>query len=76
MRLKQVYDIVNESVYQIYSKFRIQNSEFRIQNSEFRIQNSEFRIRNSEFGIQNSELWIINDIQKLPPMVYRPFLTV
>ena len=47
-RCAQVYDIVNESVYQFYSKFRIQNSEFRIQNSEFRIQNSEFRIRNSE----------------------------
>ena len=51
----------------------IQNSEFRIQNSEFRIQNSEFGIQNSEFGIQNSELWIIIDIQKLPPIVYRPY---
>ena len=29
----QVYDIVNESVYQVYSKFGIQNSEFRIRNS-------------------------------------------
>ena len=56
MRFTQVYDIVNESVYQIYSKFRIQNSEFRIQNSEFRIRNSEFGIQNSEFRIQNCEL--------------------
>ena len=35
LRFTQVYD-VNESVYQVYSKFRIQNSEF-----EFRIRNSE-----------------------------------
>ena len=48
-RFTQVYDIVNESVYQVYSKFRIQNSEFRIQNSEI-------KIRNSKFGIQNCEL--------------------
>ena len=33
-RFTQVYDIVNESVYQVYSKFRIQNSEFGIQNCE------------------------------------------
>ena len=38
-RFTQVYDIVNNSVYQVYSKFRIQNSEFRIRNSEFRIVN-------------------------------------
>ena len=54
----------------------IQNSELGIQNSERGIQNSEFRIRNSEFRIQYSELWIIIYIQKLPPMVYRPYLTV
>ena len=42
----QVYDIVNESVYQVYSEFRIRNSEFGIRNSEFRIRNSEFRIVN------------------------------
>ena len=47
-RFTQVYDIVNKSVYQVYSKFRIQNSEFSIQNSEFGIQNSEFGIQNSE----------------------------
>ena len=40
-RFTQVYDIVNDSVYQFY-----QNSEFGIQNSEFGIQNSEFRIVN------------------------------
>ena len=40
-RFTQVYDIVNESVYQVYSKFRTQNSEFRIRNSDFRIRNSE-----------------------------------
>ena len=33
-RFAQVYDIVNDSVYQVYSKFRIRNSEFRIRNSE------------------------------------------
>ena len=44
-RFTQVYDIVNESVYQVYSKFRIQNSEFRIQNSEFRIQNRELSLK-------------------------------
>ena len=60
MNNTQVYDTVNESVYQVYSKFRIQNSEFRIRNSEFRIRNSEFRTRNSEFGIQNSEFGIQN----------------
>ena len=32
--ITQVYDIVNKSVYQVYSEFRIQNSEFRIQNCE------------------------------------------
>ena len=48
-RFTQVYDIVNESVYQVYSKFRIQNSEFRIQNSEFRI--------------WNSELWIVTEMK-------------
>ena len=55
-RFTQVYDIVNDSVYQVNSNFRIQNSEFGIRNSEFRIQNSEFRIQNSEFRIQNCEL--------------------
>ena len=45
-RFTQVYDIVNDSVYQVYSKLRIQNSEFGIQNSEFGIRNSEFRIVN------------------------------
>ena len=44
-RFTQVYDIVNESVYQVYSKFRIQNSEFRVQNSEFRIQNCELSLK-------------------------------
>ena len=38
-RFAQVYDIVNDSVYQVYLKFRIRNSEFRIRNSEFRIVN-------------------------------------
>ena len=57
-RFTQVYDIVNETVYQVYSKFRIQNSEFRIQKSELRIQNSEFRIR-------NSELWIVTEMKKV-----------
>ena len=51
-----MYDIVNENVYQVYSKFRIQNSEFRIRNSEFGIRNSEFGIQNSDFRIQNCEL--------------------
>ena len=44
-RFTQVHDKVNESVYQVYSKFRIQNSEFRIQNSEFRIQNCELSLK-------------------------------
>ena len=44
-RFTQVYDIVNESVYQVYSKFKIQNSELRIQNSEFRIQNCELSLK-------------------------------
>ena len=35
-----VYDIVNESVYQVYLKFRIQ-----IRNSEFGIQNCEFSLK-------------------------------
>ena len=51
-RFTQVYDIVNESVYQVYSKFRIPNSKFRIQNSKFRIQNSEFRIQNCELSLK------------------------
>ena len=29
-RFTQVYDIVNESVYQVYSKFRIQNCELSL----------------------------------------------
>ena len=33
-RFTKVYDIVNKSVYQVYSEFGIQNSEFEIQNSE------------------------------------------
>ena len=70
-RFTQVYDIVNESVYQDYSI-----SEFGIQKSEFRIRNSEFETRHSEFRIRNSVLRIIIDIQKLLPLVYRPYLTV
>ena len=33
-RFTQVYDIVIESVYQVYSKFRIRNSKFRIVNCQ------------------------------------------
>ena len=45
LRFTQVYDIVNDSVYQVYSKFRIRKSEFRIRNSEFRIQNCELTLK-------------------------------
>ena len=67
-RFTQVYDIVNKSVYQVYSKFRIQNSEFRIQSCELSLKWKSDRaiwakfIQNLEFGIQNLELLVTLEI--------------